>query len=90
MKVDEKREIYAAWGLGLSSYWEALSPWAIAGAVKLGREKGIWNRPTGSGTRLQRAGSFAVDSDRKIVWSHISTQSDDMADLCQGMEALGK
>src|SRR5438128_326312 len=77
--VDENREIYAKWGLGLSSYWEVFSPWGLADAVNLGRQKGIHNRPTGSGYRLQRAGSFAVDGEGMVVWVHVSKQASDMS-----------
>ena len=63
--VDEAREAYTAWGLGVSSFGHVLSPSGLYAVWRLGREEGIWNRPTESGSRWQTAGSFGVDADAR-------------------------
>jgi hypothetical protein len=40
--VDPQRELFHAWGLGLSSTWYAVNPLAMWHAWKLGTEEGIW------------------------------------------------
>ncbi|EPS31494.1 hypothetical protein PDE_06449 [Penicillium oxalicum 114-2] len=61
--VDSERQIYAKWGLGVVSWSHVLSPSGLMGIWKLGKEKGIWNRPTESGSRWQAGGAWAVDED---------------------------
>ena len=39
--VDSDREIFAQWGLGVSSLWHVLNPASLWSAYKLGREQGI-------------------------------------------------
>jgi len=41
-----------------------------------------------SGTRWQRAGSFAVDERGVIVWRHVPSHAGDLPDLAQALEAL--
>ncbi|KAF4975775.1 hypothetical protein F66182_17537, partial [Fusarium sp. NRRL 66182] len=60
--IDSNRKIYAQWGLGTTSWSHVLSPKALVNVIKLGREKGIWNRPTESGTRWQSGGFWAIDA----------------------------
>lgn len=49
----------------------------MASVVRLGRGEGIWNRPTSSGSRWQTAGSFAVDGQGTVRWSHVGASADD-------------
>lgn len=79
--VDPERNIYAAFGLGVSSWWHVLNPWSMTTVFKLGREENIWNRPTESGSRWQTAGEFAVDSSGVVRYSHLAQTTDDLADF---------
>ncbi|OAQ68241.1 thioredoxin-like fold protein [Pochonia chlamydosporia 170] len=87
--VDENRDLYAKWGLGLSSTWHAFNPMALYSVYRLGADEGIWNRPTESGSRWQKSGAFAVDGDGTIRWRHISKTADDLPDFNAALEALG-
>lgn len=87
--IDEGRDLYAAWGLGLSSYWHALSPWAMYSAIRLGKDEGIWNRTTESGTRWQTSGVFAVDAAGVVQWSHVAKSADDVPNFDEVIKALG-
>lgn len=90
MIVDDEREIYAAWGLGVSSLWHVLSPWSLYSVYTLGKQDNIWNRPTESGNRWQRAGSFAVDGDGTVQWSLPGASADHVPDFEEGLRAIGK
>jgi len=87
--VDPEREIYAHFGLGVSSTWHVLNPWSLYSAYKLGKQERIWNRPTESGSRWQMAGSFAVDSKGIIRWERIASAADDNPAFQDALEALG-
>jgi hypothetical protein len=87
--VDDQRELYAAWGLGVSSWWHVLSPSGLFAVYKLGKEEGIWNRPTGSGSRWQMAGSFAVDGEGTVVWGGASASADEIPYFEQAVKAIG-
>ncbi|KAF4984379.1 hypothetical protein FZEAL_423 [Fusarium zealandicum] len=87
--VDEGRELYAKWGLGISSTWHAVNPMTMWSVFSLGKNEGIWNRPTESGSRWQTGGAFAVDRDGTIRWAHIEATADDMPDLQAAVTALG-
>ena len=86
--VDEGRDMYAAWGLGLSSIWHALNPFALYSVYRLGTAEGIWNRPTESGSRWQTSGAFAVDVDGTVRWAHVSGAADDLPNFEAALEAL--
>lgn len=75
--VDESRFLYATWGLGTSSFFHWMSPSSMWGAIKMGREEGIWNRPTESGSRWQTSGSWAVDAEGIVKWGASSERADD-------------
>lgn len=72
--IDSEWEIYAQWGLGVSSFWHVLSPWSMWSVYKLGKEEGIWNRSTESGSRWQTSGSFAIDKEGMVAWGRGFTQ----------------
>jgi len=88
--VDSERSLYAKWGLGFSSYWANIGPVTFWKALKLGQEDMIYNRPTKSGYRWQTAGSFALDADGTVRWVHVSQNAPDVAELKDGIRAIGK
>lgn len=47
--IDEEREVYASWGLGLSTAYYLLNPWTQMAARTLGNTEGIWAREVGDG-----------------------------------------
>jgi len=86
--VDDERELYATWGLGVSSFWHVLSPWSLYSAYKLGKRDSIWNRPTESGTRWQTSGSFAVNGEGIVKWSRPSASADEVPDFEDALPSL--
>lgn len=86
--VDHERNLYGAYGLGLSSFWHPLNPWSMASVVRLGRSEQIWNRPTESGSRWQTAGLFSIDQDGKIQYAHVAKAADDLGDLEKAVTSL--
>lgn len=58
------------------------------GVVKVGREEGIWNRPTESGSRWQSAGSWGVDGRSIVRWGRVAVRADEIADFGEGARAL--
>jgi hypothetical protein len=83
--VDAEREAYAAWGLGIASFWHVLG--SIPGVSKL-KEDGINVRSTESGSRWQTAGNFGVDGEGVVRWSRKDERADDMPDFKEGVEAV--
>ncbi|KAF2084182.1 hypothetical protein K490DRAFT_7521, partial [Saccharata proteae CBS 121410] len=86
--VDEQRELFAKYGLGVSSYWHVLSPWALWSVYRLGADEGIWNRPTESGNRWQTAGSFGMDGDGKVRWGSAAGSANDVPDFEEAVKAV--
>lgn len=87
--VDYERELYAQWGLGVSSTWHVLNPMSLYRTIRLGKDEGIWNRTTESGTRWQTSGAFAVDADGVVRWAKVAATADDLPDLHEALGALG-
>jgi hypothetical protein len=88
--VDEEREVYASWGLGVSTTYHLLNPWTQIAARKLGREEGLWGREVDpSGNRWQVGGSWATDETGLIRWGAVSKTADDIPDLVEGCKSLG-
>lgn len=81
MLVDADRQIYAKWGLGITSWSHVLSPAGLAAIWKLGQEEGIWNRPTESGSRWQSSGNWAVDAEGYVRWGGPAVRVDDVIDI---------
>ncbi|KAJ5249061.1 hypothetical protein N7468_000512 [Penicillium chermesinum] len=86
--VDADREIYAQWGLGVVSWGHLLSPTAMHAIYKLGSEKGIWNRPTESGSRWQSSGHWAIDEKGIVRWGGPAARVDEVIDISQAIGAL--
>ena len=86
--VDPERELYSQWGLGVSGWRHVLSPGGLWSAYTLGKEEGIWNRPTESGSRWQTAGSFAVDAQGTVRWGGVADRADEIPDFDDAIKAL--
>lgn len=86
--VDAECENYAQWGLGVSGFAHAISPWSLWEVWKLGSKEGIWNRPTESGSRWQTSGTFAVDGQGIVKWGGAAKRADDVPDLEAAVRAL--
>ena len=86
--VDESVEVYAAWGLGPSSYAHVLSPGSLYEVWRLGSEEGIWNRPTESGSRWQTGGFWAVDAGGVVRWGRAAERADDVPGFGEGARAV--
>ncbi|KAG5968639.1 hypothetical protein E4U57_005168 [Claviceps arundinis] len=89
MIIDQERDVYAAWGIGLSSTWHAFNPFSLYSVYRLGADEGIWNRATESGSRWQKSGAFAVDRDGVVQWLHVSKAADDLPDFDAAIQSLG-
>jgi hypothetical protein len=83
--VDAEREAYGAYGLGVSSFLHVLSPAGLSTLSKLGKEEGIWNRPTESGNRWQTGGNYGIDKSGTVQWSGKHERADDMSDFKEGV-----
>lgn len=86
--VDEERDIYAQWGLDISSTWHVFNPWSLWSVYTLGRDEKIFNKPTESGNRWQTSGAFAVGKDGTVKFEHISKSAEDLPDLTKAVEAV--
>ncbi|KAK0125203.1 hypothetical protein ONS96_009061 [Cadophora gregata f. sp. sojae] len=86
--VDEERELYGDWGLGVSSTWHVLNPWSLYAVYALGKKEGIWNKPTESGTRWQTSGSFAISEAGTIKWVAVSKAADNLPDFEEAVYAV--
>ncbi|KAL9077113.1 MAG: hypothetical protein Q9161_000379 [Pseudevernia consocians] len=86
--VDSERELFAHWGLGVSSFWHVLNPASMWNAYKLGKEQGIWTRSTESGNRWQTSGSFAVDRNGMVRWGGAAGRADWIPDFEEAVKAV--
>jgi AhpC/TSA antioxidant enzyme len=77
--IDERRELYAAWGLGRSSLAHFAGPRSLASVARMHR-RGIGHRHP-VGTRWQQAGTFAIDAHGAICWRHIPGHAGDLPDF---------
>lgn len=74
--------------MGTSSAWHVLNPWSFWELYKLGREEGIWNRPTESGFRWQVSGSWGVDGEGVVRWGGVNKSADDGGDFGEAVRVL--
>jgi len=86
--VDADREIYAKWGLGVVSWGHVLSLSGMLAVFKMGKEKGIWNRPTESGSRWQSSGYFAVDERGYVRWGGPAATVDQVVNTAEAIDVL--
>ncbi|EGX91640.1 hypothetical protein CCM_05798 [Cordyceps militaris CM01] len=87
--IDEGRDLYAQWGLGLSDVWHMSGPSVLYSVYRLGTDEGVWNRPTESGTRWKIGGAFAVDEGGVVRYAHASKAADDLPDINSAAQAVG-
>lgn len=88
--INEDRELYAQWGLGVSNTWHVLSPWTQWTQYKLGKEEGVWGREVDpSGNHWQTGGSWACDVMGTVRWGGASKSADEVPDLIEACRALG-
>lgn len=86
--VDTEREIYARWGLGVVSWGHVLSFNGLQEIYKLGKERGIWNRPTESGSRWQSSGYWAIDEHGFVRWGGPAARADEVINISEAIGAL--
>ena len=88
--IDEEREIYAAWGLGVSTTWHLLNPWTQVAVQRLGKQEGIWGREVDpSGNRWQVGGSWAMDTMGTVKFGAPSKTAGDIPNLEEACKAVG-
>lgn len=88
--VDDKRETYAAWGLGNSGWLHALGIGQLWNVYKAGRDEGLKVRPTESGSRWQTSGWYAVNDKGFVTWGAQATRADDVPDFEKAVASLGR
>jgi hypothetical protein len=57
-------------------------------AYRLGKEKGIWNRPTESGSRWQSGGNYGVDSEGVVRWGSVNGRADEVGKFEDAVAAV--
>jgi hypothetical protein len=88
--VDEEREVYATWGLGISNAYHLLNPWTQMAARKLGTGEGIWGREVDpSGNRWQIGGAWAMDERGIVRWGGAAKTADEIPDFVEACKSLG-
>ena len=88
--VDPERKVYGLWGLGVATWGHVLSLQGFRSAYKLGKENGIWNRPTESGSRWQIGGAFAIDSQAVVRWGQVAPSADWIPDFEEAAGAIAE
>jgi hypothetical protein len=89
--VDEGRELYALWGLGVSSYAHLLNPRNGFNQIMLGKNEGVWGQEVGEGgNRWQTGGAFAVDEKGIVKWGGPMKSADEAIALEDACSALGR
>jgi hypothetical protein len=87
MVVDDPAgEIYAAWGLGLTSLRHFLGVRSVCRAAALAA-RGIRNRHP-SGNRWQQAGTFGLDAAGVLRWRHLPAHAGDLPDVDAAARAV--
>ncbi|KAF2638145.1 hypothetical protein P280DRAFT_471806 [Massarina eburnea CBS 473.64] len=88
--VDQSRELYAAWGLAISSWAHLLNPRNGYSQVMLGKTEGVWGQKVGEGgCRWQTGGAYAVDAKGIVQWGGPMASVDEHVVLEDGCKALG-
>jgi len=88
--VDDNRELYANWGLGVSNSWHLVNPAVGIAARKLWNEEQIWPREVDpSGNRWQTGGSWATDKMGTIRWGGASTSAAEIPDFKAACALIG-
>ena len=83
---DPRREVFAAWGLGLTSLRHFLGLRSVGRALSLAT-RGIRNRHP-SGNRWQQAGTFGIDAGGTLRWMHLPEHAGDLPDVEAAVRAV--
>jgi hypothetical protein len=84
--IDDGRVHYATWGLGRTNLAHFAGRRSLTEVGRLARA-GVRNRHP-DGTRWQRAGTFAVDGEGLVRWSHLPEHAGEVPDLGAAIAAL--
>ncbi|KAF2794899.1 hypothetical protein K505DRAFT_324451 [Melanomma pulvis-pyrius CBS 109.77] len=88
--VDQTRELYALWGLGVSNWGHLLHPRNGYNQIMLGKTQGVWGQQVGEGgSRWQVGGAFAVDERGIMKWGKPMDSVDEEIRLDEAVRALG-
>ncbi|KAF1840865.1 uncharacterized protein K460DRAFT_321437 [Cucurbitaria berberidis CBS 394.84] len=88
--VDQTRELYAIWGLGISNWGHLLHPRNGYNQILLGKKEGVWGQQVGEGgCRWQVGGTYAVDARGIVNWGGPMQSVDEATPLEYGIKALG-
>lgn len=88
--VDQARELYALWGLGISNWGHLLHPRNGYNQYLLGKKEGVWGQQVGEGgCRWQTGGAYAVDDRGIVKWGGPMKSVDEHVVLEDGVRALG-
>lgn len=89
--VDENRELYALWGLGVSSYAHLLNPRNGFHQIMLGKNEGVWGQDVGEGgNRWQTGGAYAIDEQGVVRWGGPMKSVDEAIPLEDACAALSR
>jgi hypothetical protein len=89
--IDESRELYALWGLGVSNAWYLLNPWTQWGQYQLGKKEGVWASDVGEGGNKWIEGGCWVVDGRGTVKSGGKCESADAEwKVEEGLKIIGK
>ena len=87
--IDEQRELYALWGLGISNWGHLLNPRNGYNQIMLGKKEGVWGEKVGEGgCRWQTGGAYAVDERGVVRWGGPMNSVDEHIVLEDGVKAL--
>ncbi|KAF2866732.1 hypothetical protein BDV95DRAFT_583688 [Massariosphaeria phaeospora] len=88
--VDQNRELYALWGLGISNWGHLLHPRNGYNQYLLGKKENMWGQQVGEGgCRWQVGGTFAVDERGTVKWGGPMQSVDEEILVEDGLKALG-
>jgi hypothetical protein len=88
--VDQTRELYSSWGLGISNWGHLLHPRNGYNQYMLGKSEGVWGQKVGDGgCRWQMGGAYAVDTRGTVVWGGPMISVDEQIMFEDGVKALG-
>ncbi|KAH9865752.1 hypothetical protein J1614_009339 [Plenodomus biglobosus] len=89
--VDQTRELYALWGLGISNWGHVLNPRNGYSQYMLGKKEGVWGQPGvgEGGCRWQVGGAYAIDERGVVKWGGPMKSVDDAIAFEDGVKSLG-
>ncbi|KAF1915041.1 hypothetical protein BDU57DRAFT_517817 [Ampelomyces quisqualis] len=89
--VDQSRDLYALWGLGVSNWGHLLNPRNGYNQVLLGKNEGVWGQQVGEGgCRWQTGGAYAVDERGFVKWGGPMKSVDEAINFEEACNALGR